>query len=72
MTVRNTAAGKYLVDIIIPKNVRDIVNNGESRFRKTVPTEKEAERLEKKFEKQIQAVIETGTDRAMSDRKSVV
>ncbi|MGQ2197147.1 tyrosine-type recombinase/integrase [Lactiplantibacillus plantarum] len=66
MTVRNTAAGKYLVDIIIPKNVRDIVNNGESRFRKTVPTEKEAERLEKKFEKQIQAVIETGTDRAMS------
>lgn len=66
MTIRNTAAGNYLVDIIIPKNVRDIVNNGKPRFRKTVPTEKEAERLEDKFEKQIQTVIETGTDRAMS------
>ncbi|WP_243680994.1 site-specific integrase [Lacticaseibacillus manihotivorans] len=48
------------------KNVREILANGESRFRKTVPTKAEAQRLEREIQTKIETVTQTGTDRVMS------
>lgn len=66
MTIHETKAGNYRVEVFFPKNVRDILANGESRFRKTVPTKAEAQRLEREIQTKIETVTQTGTDRVMS------
>ena len=66
MTIHKTTAGNFLVEVFFPKHVREILANGETRFRKTVPTKAEATRLEREIQTKIETVTETGTDCVMS------
>ena len=68
MTIRKTKSGSYHVEVFFPKNVRQILSNGDTRFRKTVKTKAEAERLQRATLDKISNVVESGTYRAMSTR----
>lgn len=72
MTIHKTTAGNFLVEVFFPKHVREILANGETRFRKTVPTKAEATRLEREIQTKIETVTETGTDRVMSIKGEIL
>ncbi|MFD1673083.1 hypothetical protein ACFQ5M_13555 [Agrilactobacillus yilanensis] len=38
MTIKETKSGNFHVEVFYPKAVRDILANGKTRFRATVPT----------------------------------
>ena len=69
MAVTETKYGTYLVEVPYPKAVQAIL--GERRFRKTVPTEAEGYRLQASKSEEIQKMLETGTDLALSRRGDI-
>lgn len=72
MTITKMKSGTYRVVVFYPKAVRDILSDGKDRFRKVVPTQGEAKRLEREVQNKIDKVLETGTDRAMSIKGEIL
>lgn len=56
MAIKRTKSGTYRVEVFFPANVRGLLNNSSERFRKTVPTLKEARELERSIKTRIELV----------------